>query len=254
MTSFPVYFQLGPAAVSAHFVFELLAFFLGYRYFVFLRRRQADPITDTNRLWVLVGAAAGALIGSRVLGALENPALFLEAPNVFLYVFSSKTIVGGLLGGLIGVEYTKKIIGEKQSSGDLFTYPLMLAMMIGRVGCFSSGLAEPTYGTPSDLPWAIDLGDGIPRHPAPLYEIAFLGLLWLILLAAERKKPLRSGMRFQLFMVGYLLYRFGLEYLKPGFFWPFGLSSIQLACLGGLFYYRKTLLTLFTRPKLLANG
>ena len=58
---------------------------------------------------------------------------------------SGATIVGALLGGLLVVEITKKIIHEKSSSGDLFTYPLILAMMIGRIGCFTSGLTEETY-------------------------------------------------------------------------------------------------------------
>jgi hypothetical protein len=51
-----------------------------------------------------VGAAAGALLGSRLLGLLEHPALLLHPPGGWLYYFTNKTIVGGFLGGLVGVE------------------------------------------------------------------------------------------------------------------------------------------------------
>ncbi len=145
--------------------------------------------------------------------------------------------MGGLLGGLIGVELTKKLIGEKESSGDLFTYPLILAIMVGRVGCFLSGVAEPTYGVPTGLPWGMDLGDGLPRHPVALYEILFLALLWISLRAVEKRYDLRSGLRFALFMTTYLLFRFGIDFIKPGFRFSFGLTSIQIACLLGLLYY-----------------
>ena len=77
-------------------------------------------------------------------------ALF-QSPNILVYFYSNKTIVGGLLGGLVGVELIKKLIKEKNASGDLFTYPLILAMIIGRIGCFSMGVYEETYGLPSSI-------------------------------------------------------------------------------------------------------
>jgi len=44
-----------------------------------------------------------------------------------------------------------------------------------------TGLSDNTYGTPTNLPWAVNFGDGIPRHPTQLYEIAFLIALLPIL-------------------------------------------------------------------------
>ena len=92
--------------------------------------------------------------------------------NYLLCDYSNKTIIGGLLGGLFGVELIKKVIEEKKASGDLFTYPVMLALIIGRIGCFSMGVYEETYGLPTTLPWGVKLGDNIPRHPVCLYEIS----------------------------------------------------------------------------------
>jgi prolipoprotein diacylglyceryltransferase len=110
-------------------------------------------------------------------------------------------VVGGFLGGLIGVELTKKIIGEKRSSGDLFVYPMILALCIGRLGCFSMGVYEETYGLPTQLPWGMNLGDGISRHPASLYEIVFLFMLWFTFFGLQRRFTLDNGALFNLFVI-----------------------------------------------------
>jgi phosphatidylglycerol---prolipoprotein diacylglyceryl transferase len=47
---------------------------------------------------------------------------------------------------------------------------LAAAIAVGRLGCFFSGIEDRTYGTPTDLPWGYDFGDGILRHPVELYE------------------------------------------------------------------------------------
>lgn len=240
---FPIIFKWGYFAASAHLIFELLAFFIGFRYFLWLQRAKGDHLPSASRQWAFLGAAAGAFIGSRLLGALENPALFFHPPgNWLLYFFQSKTIIGALLGGLLGVEIAKKIIGEKRSSGDLFTFPLLLGMMIGRLGCFSMGVAEPTYGIPSELPWAMDLGDGILRHPTALYEFFFLGLLWWFLAQLKKTKKVVEGGLFQLFMVSYLAYRFLIAFIQPIDTYLLGLGSLQWACLMGLVYYYRIIL------------
>jgi prolipoprotein diacylglyceryltransferase len=223
-----------------------------------LRKRSSDIISTENRIWILIGAASGALLLSRLLGVFENPLLVRHfSAQVIL---GNKTIVGGLLGGLIGVELTKKIIGVKTSSGDLMTYPIIVAIAIGRIGCFLTGLDDATYGSPSSLPWAIDFGDGIPRHPTNLYEILSLISLFIIIYILEKNFSLADGAKFKLFMIGYLTFRFMTEFIKPDFHYALGLSLIQFACLGGLLYYyrvilhpRKLFLSL-TKPAAVIHG
>ena len=240
---FPVIFRWGYLAVNAHFIFELLAFFIGFRYFLWLRKSSGDHLPSNSRLTAFLGAAAGAFLGSRLLGALEDPYLFFHPQGNWLYYFQSKTIIGALLGGLAGVEIAKKMVGETRSSGDLFTFPLILGMILGRIGCFSMGVAEPTFGVASSLPWAMDLGDGIQRHPTALYEILFLSFLWLLLLQLRKKMQLEEGALFKLFMVAYLLYRFAVAFIQPVDTWLGGIGTLQLACLIGLGYYYKVLFT-----------
>lgn len=167
--NFPIEIGYGAIKVSLHLLLELAGYSLGFRYFLFLRKKQSDQISDQNRLVVLIGATAGAFLFSRIIGSLEGPTGWVTASNKFLYFFRCKTIVGGLLGGLFGVELSKLIVGEKSSSGDLFVFPILFAMIIGRVGCFSQGVYEPTYGVESKSIFAMDLGDGLLRHPTALY-------------------------------------------------------------------------------------
>lgn len=235
---FPVIFELGIFRISAHTVFETLAFMVGWRYFMILRNHQADSISDDNRLWIIIGAGFGALLFSRIIGALENPHLLSENFNL-IYIYQSKTVLGGLLGGLLGTELTKKILHVSKSSGDLLTFPLILAMMIGRIGCLSAGISEPTHGIPTDFILGMDLGDGIPRHPTSLYEIFWLLGTWILLLQIEKKWNFSDGSRFKVFMVLYLIYRFLVDFIKPDFRFDFGLTTIQITALLGLLYYQK---------------
>lgn len=239
---FPINLHIGQLTIDSHLLFEVLAYTIGFRYYLFLKKKENDPISDENRLWIFIGAAFGALVGSRVLGVLENLNLFLEQKNNIVFFFASKTIVGGLLGGLFGVEITKKLIGVKTSSGDLMTYPLILGIGIGRIGCFLAGVKDGTYGNPSDLPWAMDLGDGIYRHPTSLYEIFFLISLWFFIKFIDKNYELQNGSKFKIFLSSYFLFRFIIEFIKPFYRFDFGLSPIQIACIIGLIYYYKVFL------------
>lgn len=236
---FPYSIHIGEHAVLLHAVFEFCAIFFAFRYFVWLRRRQGDDIVTDNRLFITAAAAAGAVGGSHLLGALEDVPAWVNASSKWMYLYGNKTLVGGLLGGLISVELVKKAIGEARNSGDLFTFPLLLGMIIGRIGCFTAGVYEQTYGNPSRLPWAMDLGDGVLRHPVALYEILYLFLLTIILHRIRRNYTLEPGALFKVFMICYLGFRFLLDFIKPGWRFAFGLGSIQLACLAGVLYYTR---------------
>lgn len=241
----PIPFQPSIAGlpINIHLILEYLAFFVAYRYYVSLRKKSTDTISSSNRLSIILGAALGALIGSRVIGLLENPAADLS--NVSLIeLYNVKTIMGGLFGGLIGVELTKKMIGETQSSGDLFTLPIIVGIFIGRIGCFLSGTNEFTYGTPTSFVTGMDLGDGISRHPIALYELIFLLGLFLILQRLSKHIEYGSGLLFKIFMISYFGFRFIIEFIKPNVYFIIGLSSIQWLCIACFVYYRKTLINL----------
>jgi prolipoprotein diacylglyceryltransferase len=245
--TFPMNLQIGSARLSMHGIFEAIGIFVAFRYYLILRRRNGDSIASENRIWIIIAAALGAVLGSHLIGSLENVPQWMNAPNKLAYFWGNKTLVGGLLGGLFGVEFVKKLIGENQRSGDLFVYPLLLGMIIGRIGCYSTGVYEETYGIPSNMPWAMHLGDGILRHPVVLYEILFLILLWIAIVQSRKHWLLEPGAAFKIFMVAYLAFRFLLDFIKPGWRYVFGLGTIQLVCLAGLAYYSRYLI----KPRLL---
>jgi prolipoprotein diacylglyceryltransferase len=234
---FPIYIEIGETKILLHVVFEVLAFFVGFRYFLWLRKKSGDNVRTSSRTWVIIGAIIGALIGSRLIGGLEDPLQINKTDNVLLFFYQNKTVLGGFLGGLIGVEITKKIIGEKQATGDLFVFPIILAVIIGRIGCFTMGIYVVTYGTITSLPWGMNLGDGQLRHPVTLYEIIFLLTLWFAFILIQKKVSLAQGALFKLFMISYLVFRLLLDLIKPHYTFNIGLSTIQITCILGLLYY-----------------
>lgn len=241
---FPVEIPLF-GGIRMHTVLEVVAYSGGFRYFLYLRKRTIDPISDQNRMSIFIGAILGSLLGSHLLGALELPAEFFASTQKIGFIAQNKTVLGGLLGGLFGVELVKLFIGEKQSSGDLMTYPLLSAMTIGRIGCFLNGVFNESKGVVTESVFGMNQGDGFLRYPVALFEVLFLTALQVFLRISERKKPWKNGIRFQLFMIGYLSFRFCLEFIKEREFVFAQLGSIQLACLLGLLYYYKTIFKIF---------
>ena len=235
--------------INIHLVLEYLAFFIAFRYYIYLRKRRADTISSNNRLSIIIGAIFGALLFSRLFAFLENP--ITNYAQGWFFILNNKTIMGGLFGGLLGVEFAKKIIGEKKSSGDLFTLPIIVGIIIGRIGCFLSGIKEFTYGKETTSIFGMDLGDGTQRYPIALYEIAFLVFLFLVIKRLQQEN-FKSGSLFKLYMLSYFGFRFLIEILKPNTFLPFGLSSIQYLCLICFLYYAKTIqnATLYAFKKL----
>ncbi len=221
--TFPVYI----AGVHAHVVFELLGYVVGVVMLILARRRDGDVLSVRDRWSIAAAALVGGALGGRVLSWLSEPAL--EWPV-------GKTIVGGLIGGLIAVELTKRAIGVRVATGDLFAMPLAVGIAIGRIGCFLSGLDDRTYGTATSWPTGVDLGDGVTRHPTALYEAAFLVMLAVALMMLRRRHP-RAGVEFRTFLTAYLALRFVLDFIKPGAVAALGLSAIQWACAGALAYY-----------------
>jgi prolipoprotein diacylglyceryltransferase len=245
--SFPAYLHLGSVVVHPHWIFESLAYMAGFYLYRRLRRQHGDVIESRARWWVIAAAMIGGLAGSRILSAFENP-LFLEdrwiRPQLLL---GGKTIVGGLAGGLIAVESVKRLQGIRVATGDLLALPLVLGIAIGRIGCFLSGLEDESYGIATGLPWGVDFGDGIARHPTQLYEVIVLAGLGGMLMTRARMTA-TVGDRFKLFMVVYLGFRLLVEFIKPVVRLG-GLSAIQWVCLAVVAYYAPHLPRLVTEVR-----
>lgn len=218
---------------ALHWLFETLAYLVAFRVYLALRRREGDVVTNHSRWSVIAAAALGGALGSKLLYLAEDPSATLSHLRDATYLLGGKSIVGGLLGGVIAVEATKTVIGVTRSTGDLFALPLAIGIAIGRVGCFLGGLSDRTYGLPTSLPWGWDFGDGVPRHPTQIYEIVFLVVLAMLI---GRGRSWAAGDRFKGFMVAYLSFRIVVDAIKPGVPIALGLTAIQWAAVAGLVY------------------
>jgi phosphatidylglycerol:prolipoprotein diacylglycerol transferase len=218
-----------------HQIFEVVAMAAGLQLY---RLKRGEGLLGSTQFPLMIGALLGAGVGNKLVFWLERVDLWQVALGNPMAWFAGQSMVGGLLGGLLGVELAKKLTGQTQSTGDRFVYPILLALSIGRIGCFIAGLTDGTSGNPSDLPWAVDFGDGITRHPTQLYEILFAALLWLLLVRGEKRLSVVPGLQFKLMLSAYWVWRLVIDFLKPlPFEWFWGLSGIQVTCLAALILY-----------------
>jgi len=210
---FPVLFHVGSFTVHTYGVVLMLAFLaaLGRTYQVV--KRQADPtippdnILDAGIWMIVIGT-----VGARLLFVLVDWDSYRHAPNFPLNTLQvwqgGLSFHGGLFGGigaLIGYCLLKRMSILKVA--DLFAPSVMLAYVIGRLGCLLNGCC---YGAPTTMPWGIRFhDDGVltpPSHPTQLYAsllslVFFFGLVrleghrayfgqiscWYILLAATER-------------------------------------------------------------------
>src|SRR5262249_9047194 len=117
-----------------------------------------------------------SLVAGAVIGAYLSGSFTFWGQGVFALAHS---VAGALAGAIVAGELCKLARGIKQSTGIVFVGPFAAGVAVGRWGCLFAGLPDQTFGVPTSLPWAVDLGDGIGRHPVQIYESASM-LLFLI--------------------------------------------------------------------------
>ena len=190
-------------------------------------RRLIPPIPGvaklplTHRFCLAASAFVGGMFGARlpfVIGADIASGEWLA---------DGKTITTGLIGAYVAVEFVKWILGVRVKTGGSFALPLAIAISIGRWGCFFNGCCA---GTPTDLPWGWDFGDGIRRHPTQIYESLFHLTMALMIEMPLFKRRLNSH-RLQFYLISYACYRFVTEWIRPEPVYAWGLTFYQWASL-----------------------
>jgi phosphatidylglycerol---prolipoprotein diacylglyceryl transferase len=151
---------------------------------------------------------SGAVAGGYGAGTLN---LWLSGEPKF-----GRSIVGALAGAIATIEIFKWRKGIKGSTGLIFVPAFATSVIIGRIGCYLSGLEDNTYGLPTALPWGHDFGDGVLRHPVQLYEsLSMLLFLAVALILLARRQPFFICNGFYLMVLFYSAQRFVWEFLKP---------------------------------------
>lgn len=200
-----------PTAPWAHYVGDALAWLGAVLATRWQHRRwpaEGKSLARVTRPSYFLALAIGALAGAWLLGSANILRSALVTP--------SHSIGGALAGGIVAVEIWKWWHGIRHSTGGAFVLPICIGIAIGRFGCLFAGLPDYTYGIPTSLPWAVDLGDGIGRHPVELYEAASMALFAAIYIRARlRGARWIDAHAFHAMIIVYAVQRFLWEFLKP---------------------------------------
>ncbi|UAA38108.1 prolipoprotein diacylglyceryl transferase [Paraneptunicella aestuarii] len=210
----PIIFELGPLALRWYGLMYLIGF--GAAWWLARRRLYRTGWTEEQLSDLLFFGFLGVIIGGRVgYVFFYQFDLFLSEP---LYLFKIWTggmsFHGGLLGVIAALMYFAR---QRQASllmvGD-FVAPLVpIGLGMGRIGNFING---ELWGRTTDVPWAFVFpGAGpIPRHPSQLYEFFLEGVVLFAVLWLVSIKPRPAGVISGLFLLGYGLFRFIVEFYR----------------------------------------
>lgn len=215
------YFHLGAWLLPSYSLLLALAFAAGITTYLLQTRGQGEGPS----LAIIAASLIGGVLGAKAPYLAGNLKLFLAGVRDPELLFAGRTLLGGFLGGILAVRVTKARLGIRTRKGDALVPAIGIGLAIGRIGCFLRGCC---CGQVTRLPWGVDFGDGLRRHPTELYEAAF-GLIWF---AASVNRPKgERGALFDLFMLSYFSFRFGLEFIRTEEVVRFGLTGFQLVCI-----------------------
>lgn len=212
----PVAISIGPLDIRWYG----LMYLFGFVFANWLANRRASKMAN---VWtkeqvsdLLFAGFVGVVVGGRVGYVLfYNFGYFLENP---LYLFEVWTGGMSFHGGLIGVItamwwYARRNERRFFAVAD-FVAPLVpFGLGLGRLGNFMNG---ELWGRATDVPWALIFPEGgnVPRHPSQLYEFALEGVVLFFILNWFIRKPRPIGAVSGLFLVGYGVFRFTIEYFR----------------------------------------
>jgi phosphatidylglycerol---prolipoprotein diacylglyceryl transferase len=259
----PSILEIGSFQLRYYSLMYLVAFSLTYGLVMYrLRREEYRYAPETIQdffFWGIFGLVIGARLGYVLF---YNLAYYLKHPLEILLPF---TFSGGIrFVGISGMSYHGGALGVLAASllfcrrhsidfwnfADLFCPAVPLGYTFGRIGNFMNG---ELFGRATDVPWGMFFPldpSRLLRHPSQLYEAFFEGIVLFVVLWSIRRKSPFDGFLFSLYIIGYGLVRFFLEFFREpdgqlGFVLG-GLTMGQLLCLlmmlagFGIFMLRKS--------------
>jgi phosphatidylglycerol:prolipoprotein diacylglycerol transferase len=201
-------------------------------------------------VWLLIGTVIGARIFYCVVydsqKLINNPLSLLETYKGGL------SFHGGLIGGILAaVLFCRKRKIPFWNFTDALALATPPGLVLGRIGNFING---ELYGRVTSVPWGVIFKDGgpLPRHPSQLYELFLEGVVLSAVLWFLKGKLRRDGQLSFVFLIGYSLSRFAVEFFREpdshiGYLF-LGLSMGQILSLlmlavsgiGAYFYFRSS--------------
>ncbi len=206
---------------------------LGWRYVVALCRRPAlwggaAPMrpeqVDDLLTWMILGVILGGRLG---FVAFYEPGYYLQNPGQILAVWrGGMSFHGGFLGVVVAVlAFAARNGLDAIRVGDAVAAAAPIGLFFGRLANF---INAELWGRPTTAPWGVvfpgeaaqtcppDWQGACSRHPSQLYEAGLEGVaLFAILFLAIRAGALRArGRVIGLFLIGYGLSRFAVEFVR----------------------------------------
>ncbi len=240
-------FHIGPVRVTFYGILVTLgvvvAWTLTKRRFV---ARGGDPLQVEK---IMLRVVIWGFIGARLAYVSTNLSRFEgEWWRVIAIWEGGIALYGGLTGGALAIWWTCRQLGIPMSRFlDALAPGLPLAQAIGRWGNYFN---QELFGTPSTLPWAVEIAPQFrpPQyrefetfHPTFLYESLWNVALAGTIILLEKRFPERlQGRLIGIYFVGYGVMRFLLELIRTDTTFRFlGLSrngwvSIGVILLGAL--------------------
>ncbi|GAA0225696.1 prolipoprotein diacylglyceryl transferase [Castellaniella daejeonensis] len=215
----PIALQLGPIAIHWYGLMYLAGFGLAWLLGRWRIQHHPSPASLTLRdlediiFYGVLGVVLGGRLGYVLFYKLDD---YLAHPLSIFQVWQ-----GGMSfhGGLIGVTLAMLLFARKRGQpllaiGDFIAPLIPLGLAAGRLGNFING---ELWGRPTDLPWGMvfpGAHDGMPRHPSQLYEMGFEGFALFALVWWFARKPRPMGQVSAVFLMGYGLFRFLVEFTR----------------------------------------
>jgi phosphatidylglycerol:prolipoprotein diacylglycerol transferase len=235
----PIIFEIGSFQIRYYSLMYIIAFLLTYILVSYRIKREdyrysAEIIQDFF-VWAVTGLIVGARFGYVLF---YNFAHYVKYPLEIILPFdfahgmqyvgiSGMSYHGGAIGVLISsVIFCRKHKIDFWRFADLFCPAIPLGYTFGRIGNFING---ELYGRITAMPWGmyfpLDFTHQL-RHPSQLYEALFEGVFLFIVLWSIRKKSPFDGFIFALYLFGYGLVRFIIEFFRE--------PDSQLGLFGGI--------------------
>lgn len=213
----PVIFSIGPLQLRWYGLMYLLGFLAVY----ILGKRRCkypwSPLKSHEIEDLVFYGALGAIIGGR-LGYVFFYGFdyFLHDPFWLIRIWEGgMAFHGGLLGVVFSLYLYSKKIGKSFSSLCDFVVPLApIGLGLGRVANFING---ELFGRQTDAPWGMIFPtDPLlqQRHPSQLYQFFFEGIVLFLLLYSISRKEKPPWFMSALFLIGYGLIRFSIEFFR----------------------------------------
>ena len=234
----PVAFTVGPFTARWYGMAYVVGFLCVVALMYVIGKRWKIKLDLDALCTILLCAMIGVIVGAR-LGYVLFYGAGMYAGNplaVFDFSHGGMSFHGGFVGALLGGIVASRLLKMPYLSlVDLALIGVPVALFFGRCANFVNG---ELWGAPTDLPWGVVFGGSagdVARHPTQLYEALLEGVLLFCVLfvLARRTPPLPRGSYTAIFLIGYGLCRFGIEFIRQpdaqlGYLWGGWLTMGQV--------------------------